>query len=166
MRSVGFAAMLLGAIDPLEGSLLILPGSGLVWLGSRCDPGARSFAAYRLLVLVLLAVGIGAMFALSAGGGLGGTTGRSWAWAFLLVPYLVGWPLGILGPGNPRWVHLGGVAVGLWWLVLPVTVAVLHHRNPHGPRPFLPWVLGTVVLLGLVTVGGSAWRLRRPPAER
>jgi hypothetical protein len=30
---VGCIAMLLGAIDPLEGSLLILPGSGMVVLG-------------------------------------------------------------------------------------------------------------------------------------
>ena len=31
---VGGLAMLVGAIDPMEGSLLILPGSGLVALGT------------------------------------------------------------------------------------------------------------------------------------
>ena len=31
---VGSIAMLAGAIDPMEGSLLILPGSGLVALGA------------------------------------------------------------------------------------------------------------------------------------
>ena len=31
---VGLIAMLIGAIDPLEGSLIILPGSGLVALGA------------------------------------------------------------------------------------------------------------------------------------
>jgi len=30
----GYIAMLVGAIDPIEGSLLILPGSGLVVLGT------------------------------------------------------------------------------------------------------------------------------------
>ena len=38
---VGTAAMLLGAFDPLEGSLLILPGSGMVALG-RCWASTRS----------------------------------------------------------------------------------------------------------------------------
>ena len=35
--TVGGIAMLLGAVDPLEGSLLILPGSGLVALGIYVD---------------------------------------------------------------------------------------------------------------------------------
>ena len=48
LKVVGGIAMLLGTLDPLEGSLLILPGSGLVALGEftsaektagRCSTG-------------------------------------------------------------------------------------------------------------------------------
>ena len=73
----------------------------LVAAGTYLDPAARRFLAHRLWVLLLLAVGIGAMFGLSAFGGVGGKSGLSWAWALLVVPYVVGWPLGILGPGVP-----------------------------------------------------------------
>ena len=34
----GSIAMLIGAIDPMEGSLVILPGSGLVALGTFLHP--------------------------------------------------------------------------------------------------------------------------------
>ncbi len=63
---VGLAAMLLGAFDPLEGSMLILPGSGLVALGALLGRNPQR----RLLgtAFVLTAVGIGAMFGLSAVG--------------------------------------------------------------------------------------------------
>jgi len=44
--TVGCVAMLLGAIDPLEGSLLILPGSGLVALGVFLGKGQRSSLRY------------------------------------------------------------------------------------------------------------------------
>ena len=33
LKALGSIAMMLGTLDPLEGSLLILPGSGLVALG-------------------------------------------------------------------------------------------------------------------------------------
>jgi hypothetical protein len=70
---VGGIAMLLGAIDPLEGSLIILIGS------------------------VLIAVGVGLMWGVSAFGGLGGTTGRSLWWGLVILPYPVGWIMGIIG---------------------------------------------------------------------
>lgn len=47
---VGYVAMLNGAIDPLEGSLLILPGSGLVALGSYFGDVGRKIFIYRLWV--------------------------------------------------------------------------------------------------------------------
>jgi hypothetical protein len=92
---VGLVVILLGAIDPLEGSLLILPGTGLLalaaWLGrSRCRTLLyRSFA--------LVAIGVGVMWGLSAVGGLGGGTGRSLWWALLLLPYPVGWVMALVG---------------------------------------------------------------------
>ena len=164
LMSTGFAAMLVGALDPLEGALLVLPGSALVLAGTCLDPRARPFAAYRFGVFALLALGIGALFALSALGGFGGKSGLSPGWAILLLPYLAGWPLGILGPGNPRWVHLGGILVGLWLLTIPVIMMWLTLLHPSPARPFLPEVLITVALLGAVTIGGCLWRLRHRPA--
>ncbi len=92
---VGLVSMVVGAIDPLEGSLMILPGVGLVALGAFLG---RS--RYRILLywaFVLVAVGVGAMFALSAFGGIGGSTGRSMWWGLVIAPYPVGWIMGLVG---------------------------------------------------------------------
>jgi hypothetical protein len=92
---VGLIAMVLGAIDPLEGSVVILAGAGLAALGAFLGQSRR----LRLLLLAssLLAVGVGALFAMSAVGGIGGKTGRSMWWALILLPYPVGWILGLTG---------------------------------------------------------------------
>ena len=165
---VGYAAMLVGGVDLMEGSLLILPGGALVAAGTYLDPAARRFLAHRLWVLLLLAVGIGAMFGLSAFGGVGGKSGLSWAWALLVVPYVVGWPLGILGRGVPRWVNYGGVIVGLWLLAIPAIMIFTVLQRPNSTRPFLPLVMITVAALGLVVAIGCFRRVRAravaPPA--
>ena len=44
----GYIAMLIGAIDPMEGSLLILPGSGLVVLGIFMGHVGNNKFIYRL----------------------------------------------------------------------------------------------------------------------
>lgn len=91
----GLAGMLLGAIDPLEGALIILPGTGLVALGAFLGKSRWRVLLYWSLALV--AIGVGAMFILSAFGGFGGSTGLSNWWGLLLVPYPVGWLMGIAG---------------------------------------------------------------------
>ena len=88
---LGGIAMLLGAVDPLEGSLLILPGSGLVTLGMFLGRRERRTKIYWLWVFILIAVGVGAMFVLSAFGGIGGSSGHSMWWGILILPYPVGW---------------------------------------------------------------------------
>lgn len=91
----GFAAMLIGAVDPIEGSLLILPGSGLVALGALLGKSPhRRFLAWSF---VLLAVGIGAGVGFSVIGGFGDPPGHSWWWALFLLPYPVGWIMGLVG---------------------------------------------------------------------
>ena len=92
---VGLIAMLVGAIDPLEGSLIILPGSGMVALGALLGK-----SRHRILLawsFVLVAIGVGVMFVLSAFGGLGGSTGRSMWWALVILPYPIGWIMGLAG---------------------------------------------------------------------
>jgi hypothetical protein len=92
---VGLLAMLIGAIDPLEGSFVILPGSGLVAIGAFL---ARS--RYRWLLgwaSVLIALGVVAMVVLSMWGGIGGRSGHSMWWGLFVLPYPVGWILGLAG---------------------------------------------------------------------
>ena len=67
----GYIAMLVGALDPLEGSLLILPGSGLVALGAFLGKKERRLIAYRAMVFLLVAVGVGSLWWLSSVGGFG-----------------------------------------------------------------------------------------------
>jgi purine-cytosine permease-like protein len=95
--TLGGIAMLLGTVDPLEGSLLILPGSGLVALGMWLGKRERRTLVYWVWVFILIAVGVGAMFVLSAFGGIGGKSGHSMWWGVLMLPYPVGWLMALVG---------------------------------------------------------------------
>lgn len=92
---VGLAGMLVGAVDPLEGSLIILPSTGLVAVGSLLGNSQRRALPYWSFALV--AIGIAAMFVLSWLGGIGGNTGRSIWWSVVILPYPVGWLTGVGG---------------------------------------------------------------------
>lgn len=94
---VGLIGMLIGAIDPLEGSLIILPGSGVVALSALLGQSRHRRLLYWAFGLT--AVGVGAMFVLSMFGGTGGRSGRghsNW-WALVILPYPVGWIMGLVG---------------------------------------------------------------------
>lgn len=92
---VGLAAMGVGALDPLEGSLVILPGAALAAAGAWL--GGSRFARLLGWALALVAVGVGAMFGLSALGGVGGSSGHPAWWALVVAPYPAGWVLGLVG---------------------------------------------------------------------
>jgi hypothetical protein len=86
--------MLVGATDPLEGAFIILPGIVVVALGVVV---AKSH--HRKLVLwslALVAAGVGMMIAISSVGGIGGNSGHSPAWAILMLPYPIGWVMGLV----------------------------------------------------------------------
>lgn len=93
---VGGIAMLVGALDPLEGSLIILLGSGLVTGGICVGNGEPGLRNYWILILSLIAIGVGAMVGLSAVGGIGGSRGHSMWWGLLILPYPIGWVMGIV----------------------------------------------------------------------
>ena len=155
---VGNIAMLAGALDPMEGSLVILPGSGLVALGTFLGHNERRLVIYRVWVFILIAIGVGALWGLSAVGGFGGGSGHSkWLGLLMTPPYLIGWSMGIWGPGSPRWLLLLGIAVGLWYESL-VTMTLLSNRG--GPPSTFDAVLGA---LGVLTIVGcvSRFRIRR-----
>jgi hypothetical protein len=97
LKVAGGIAMLLGTLDPLEGSVLILVGSGLIPLGMRLGGKHRRTVLYWLWTFILIAVGVGALFGLSAVGGIGGKSGRSMWWGIILLPYPVGWLMALAG---------------------------------------------------------------------
>jgi hypothetical protein len=172
---VGLVAMLLGAFDPLEGSLLILPGSGLVWLGALLGKNPQR----RLLgvAFLLLAVGVAALFGLSAVGGVGGRSGRSMWWLLTVVPYPVGWLMGLggvlalVGRGWHRRLLCGGVLLSVMALGTLILLGTLRLRGVVAEMPSAAfWLL--VILphgLGLIAAltGGVFWTIGsfRAPAQ-
>jgi len=92
---IGLVAILVGAIDPLEGSLVILPGTALLAFAAWLVHSRHRRLLYWAFAAV--ALGVGVMFAISAMGGIGGNTGRSMWWALLMLPYPIGWILALVG---------------------------------------------------------------------
>ena len=95
MILVGLLLLLLGAIDPLEGSLFILAGSAMAAAGAHFEHSRRR----RLLACAfgLVAAGVASMIIVSLIGGVGGRSGRSPWWLLLLAPYVLGWAAGVAG---------------------------------------------------------------------
>lgn len=147
--------MLAGAIDPMEGSVFILPGSGLVALGAVLGRGERGLIVYRVAAFVLIAIGAASLWGLSLRGGIGGESGHSAWWGVLILPYPIGWSMSIWGPGSPRWMLWLGIGVGLWYL----TILAIALQKSAFVSPGI--VLGAI---GLLTIGGCIYRLRQPMA--
>lgn len=91
----GGVAMVVGALDPLEGSLVILAGSGLVTLGTWLGGSDRRLLVDWLWLFGLILFGVIALFALSAVGGIGGKSGHSLWWGLLVLLYPAAWLLGL-----------------------------------------------------------------------
>lgn len=156
----GAVGMVLGSIDPLEGSLLILAGSGLQALGMQFGQVPRALKIFRWATFVLVACGVAALWGLSAVGGFGGPGERSWWWGMLILPYPIGWSMGLWGPGSPRWSTIIGAAVGVFYL--SIAGMILSGLAPARiPSPIPMYFLGG---LGLITLAGCTWRLSRKPA--
>jgi hypothetical protein len=156
----GGVGLVVGSLDPMEGSALILPGSALLALGSYLGRQDRRILAYRIWSFILIALGVGALFGFSAFGGVGGSSGHSAWWALLILPYLVGWSLDIWGPGAPRWVSVAGIVVGAWYVaILGMMLASLGHAT-H-PRSIVPAVV--IAVVGIGTIVACAVRLRKEP---
>ena len=91
--TIGTVAMLAGALDPLEGSLVILLGVGLITLGTFLGPSERQLRTQWVLVLLLVAFGVGALWGLGA---FHLYRGHSSWWQILILPYPIGWVIGIV----------------------------------------------------------------------
>lgn len=92
---IGLIAMIIGVVDPLEGSLIILPGSGLVTLGAFLGKSRHRIFVYWAFGLTL--IGVAGLFVVSMFGGVGGNTGRSNWWLLTSLPYPIGWIMSLIG---------------------------------------------------------------------
>lgn len=97
LEVAGGVAMAVGTVDPLEGAVLILPGSGLVALGVYLDGKERGTVWYWASVFILIALGVAAMMGLGSLGGIGGRSGLSMWWGVLMLPYPIGWLMALVG---------------------------------------------------------------------
>jgi hypothetical protein len=133
---LGLMAMVLGVFDPLEGSVLILVGSGLVALAALL--AKKPQRGLLLGAFALVAIGVGALFGLSALGGVGGHSGHSIWWLLIVLPYPIGWIAAMVGV---LWM------VGRGW-----------HRPLLGSAALLS-VIGLAALILLVGMhqGARAW---------
>jgi uncharacterized membrane protein len=91
----GLVGMLLGAVDPLEGCVVVLAGVALATGRVYLAQTRHRLLLYRALGMV--AFGVAATIALSAWGGIGGSSGHSLWWRLLMVPYPLGWLVGLTG---------------------------------------------------------------------
>jgi hypothetical protein len=158
---VGGIGMVVGAIDPMEGSLLILPCSGLFALGTYLGQAERRLVTYRVTVLILIAIGVAALWGLSAVGGFGGTSRYSIWWGLLILPYVIGWLMALWGPENPRWFSLLGIIVGLWYLV--GAGIYLRLAGLEGGRQPAVAIIATI---GIAATAGCAYRLVKQARAR
>ncbi len=155
----GYIAMLIGAIDPMEGSLLILPGSALVALGTFLSHQQTGVIIYRLWSFFLIIIGVAALWLTTMLGGIGGTSEYSIWWGLFFVPYPIGWSMGIWGPDSPRWVLWSGIGIGLWYLVM-LGMMLKMSANFDEPASALIFV-GFIAAIGIVTIAGCIYRLRK-----
>jgi hypothetical protein len=86
---IGVIALIVGAVDPIEGSVVIIVGSALLALSAyvTSDRHSKIFTAS----LIMIVVGVAFMFYFSSLGGFGGTSKLSWWLGLLILPFPIGW---------------------------------------------------------------------------
>jgi len=91
---IGVIALIIGAIDPMEGSIVIIAGSAVVALSAfvKSDRHWKIF----LSAFIMIAFGVFFLFYFSSLGGFGGKSTLSWWWGTLILPYPIGWLVSII----------------------------------------------------------------------
>lgn len=159
----GYIAMLIGAIDPMEGSLLILPGSALIAIGTFLSHQQTGIIIYRLWSFFLIIIGVAALWVTTMLGGIGGDSAYSMWWAIFFLPYPIGWSMAIWGPDSPRWVLWSGIVVGIWYIVMMFLVIKMSHRWTETAVEGVI-IGGLIAAIGLVTIAGCIYHLRKAKA--
>ena len=89
LNIIGIIILVIGSLDPLEGSVLIVPGSALLAYSAYL-----SHDLYRkvfLILSIMIVFGVCFLFYFSSLGGFGGKSALSWWWGTLILPYPIGW---------------------------------------------------------------------------
>lgn len=89
----GVIAFLIGAIDPMEGSVVIFMGISILSFAT-CLSGDRHQRIFSISE-IMICVGVFFLFVLSTLGGFGGNSNLSWWWGTLILPYPAGWLMGV-----------------------------------------------------------------------
>jgi hypothetical protein len=85
---IGVVALIIGALDPLEGSVVITAGSIIMTIAAflKRDRHKKLFLTFSILIIV----GVFFLFFFSSFGGFG-KGALSWWWGILVLPYPLGW---------------------------------------------------------------------------
>jgi hypothetical protein len=85
---IGVVSLIIGALDPLEGSVVIVAGSIIMTISAylKRDRHRKLFLTFSILIVV----GVFFLFFFSSFGGFG-KGALSWWWGILVLPYPVGW---------------------------------------------------------------------------
>jgi len=86
---LGIVLFIVGTIDPLEGSVLIVFGSIILTFITKRN-NDRYMKWFRINA-ILITVGVIFLYYFSSLGGFGGTSKLSWWWGLLILPYPIGW---------------------------------------------------------------------------
>lgn len=89
---IGIIALIIGAFDPLEGSIIIAAGSILITLSTfyTHDRHHKLFLTSAIMIIF----GVCCMFYISYLGGY--DPKREWWWNVLILPYPVGWLISVI----------------------------------------------------------------------
>lgn len=149
MVFAGFAAIVVGTFDPLEGVFLIAPGSVTLALAAFLGGTRHRRVAYASVALIAAAFVL--ILGMSGLGGFGGNAPllhSNW-WGLLLLPYPVGWIMGVAGGA----LVLTSLFNGWWARIVAgggVLVAALLLGRIASFRLVPLWVAVLVVVLGVV----------------
>lgn len=91
---IGIIALIIGAIDPLEGSVVIVGGSILIMIAAYLLKD--TFRKIFLTSMILILLGVIIMFYLSSLGGFGGNSSLSIYWGLTILPYPIGWLMAVV----------------------------------------------------------------------
>lgn len=90
----GITLLLLGVIDPMEGSVVILAGSLLYTISAFIKSNSQRY--WLLGSLAMIAAGVFFLFYFSSLGGIGGNSAYSYWWGLLILLYPIGWVITII----------------------------------------------------------------------
>lgn len=94
MYVIGIIALIIGVLDPLEGSVVVAIGSAFIAISTYLTKD-RHWKIF-LVSLFMIVVGVFFLFYFSSLGGFGGKSTLPWAWISLILPYPLGWLMSVI----------------------------------------------------------------------